>query len=58
MSIRYWRWKRWRVHRKARREALESLRRLPLLQAHFVDIKVRVNGQDKWFQGDFLKWLR
>lgn len=26
-------------------------------QAHYVDVKVRINGEDKWFQVDWIKHL-
>src|SRR5205823_1988034 len=38
------------------RDTLKRLREL-LPMAHTVDIKLRVNGEDWWFQGDFLKFL-
>lgn len=38
------------------RQTLKGIRRL-LPGAHFVDIKIRINGQDKWFEADFLKDL-
>jgi hypothetical protein len=27
-------------------------------RAHMLDIKVRINGEDVWFEGDWIKWLQ
>jgi len=36
--------------------SIEELVRLSKL-AHFVDIRVRINGEFRWLQADWLKWL-
>ena len=36
-------------------EIIEKLRSMNLNQAHYVDIVVRINGEDRRYEGDWLK---
>lgn len=38
---------------------LETLRRLKrwINGAHYTDICMRINGEDQWYQGDWLKYM-
>lgn len=47
-----------KLRTKMSREAMQQLNKLPLNDAHMIDIRVRQGGRYRWHEGDFLKHLK